>query len=375
MTCLITKRICATTLLSICIAGTRANALTPAVTPARARATIRANDNVESAGRLRNGTLEVSLIAARGTWYPEGVGGTAIRIAAWGEPNRPLQDPGPVVRLTLGQTVRATLANSLDRPLTVFGFGEKRGLRDSVVIAPGRSTVVSFKPDSAGTFYYVGTVAHSPPTGRDGSDSQLNGAIVVVQGDIMRSKANVYGNKPGYSFVLGGTPAEADLSAMPVPGPTLMLGKDAPVAVTIVNRKTDRASVHWHGVELDSYPDGVPGVSGTDTHLLPSIGPNDSLTIHFTPQRAGTFMYHSHFNEFQQISSGAFGPIIVLEKGKTYDSDIDRLLFDQATSRPAQLTFGSGEIYDFEFTPAHAGNYSLVFSQHDNPTTAVIRVR
>ena len=28
------------------------------------------------------------------------------------------------------------------------------------------------------------------------------------------------------------------------------------------------------------------------------------------PPRAGTFMYHSHFDEETQISSGVFGPII-----------------------------------------------------------------
>jgi FtsP/CotA-like multicopper oxidase with cupredoxin domain len=44
------------------------------------------------------------------------------------------------------------------------------------------------------------------------------------------------------------------------------------------------------------------------------------------PPRAGTFMYHSHFNEFKQITSGLYGPIIVLEPGQKYDPETDRVL-------------------------------------------------
>jgi FtsP/CotA-like multicopper oxidase with cupredoxin domain len=43
----------------------------------------------------------------------------------------------------------------------------------------------------------------------------------------------------------------------------------------------------------------------------------DSIVVRFTPPRAGTFMYHSHFNEFQQITSGLYGPLIVLEPDRS----------------------------------------------------------
>ena len=59
--------------------------------------------------------------------------------------------------------------------------------------------------------------------------------------------------------------------------------------------------MHWHGIELESYPDGVPGWSGSGTDILPSIAPHDSLTVRWTPPRAGSFMYHSHFNEARQM--------------------------------------------------------------------------
>jgi FtsP/CotA-like multicopper oxidase with cupredoxin domain len=48
--------------------------------------------------------------------------------------------------------------------------------------------------------------------------------------------------------------------------------------------------------------------------------------VRFTPPRAGTFMYHSHYNEFNQISSGLYGAIVVVDSGKKYDPETDRVL-------------------------------------------------
>lgn len=37
-------------------------------------------------------------------------------------------------------------------------------------------------------------------------------------------------------------------------------------------------------------------------------------------------MYHSHFNELQQISLGLYGAIVVLEPAQRYDPETDRVL-------------------------------------------------
>jgi FtsP/CotA-like multicopper oxidase with cupredoxin domain len=135
----------------------------------------------------------------------------------------------------------------------------------------------------------------------------------------IHSRPGAYGTVDGFAYALGdGAPR--------LPGPTLVLEKDEPVAITIVNRSHEAAAVHWHGIELESFPDGVPGWSGAGASLLPAIAPRDSLTVRFTPPRAGTFMYHSHFNELQQISTGLYGGIVVLERGQRFDSAIDRVL-------------------------------------------------
>jgi FtsP/CotA-like multicopper oxidase with cupredoxin domain len=157
---------------------------------------------------------------------------------------------------------------------------------------------------------------------------------------LVREKPRVYGNQPGFSFVMGGTPDEASPDAMPVPGPALILERGKPVSITIVNTSTDRAAVHWHGIELESYPDGVPGWSGAGNNVLPSIGPGDSLTVRFTPPRAGTFMYHSHFNEAHQISTGLYGPLIVVEPGERFDPASDKLLFFGTAGFGANPVFG-----------------------------------
>jgi FtsP/CotA-like multicopper oxidase with cupredoxin domain len=144
---------------------------------------------------------------------------------------------------------------------------------------------------------------------------------------LIRSRANVYGEYAGYGFVLGDSPAAATRDSFSVPGPTLELTRGKRVAITLVNQAYEPMAVHWHGIELESLPDGVPGWSGSGGTTLPHIMPGDSLTVRFTPPRTGTFMYHSHSNEMQQISSGLYGAIIVREPGARPDSAERTLLF------------------------------------------------
>lgn len=157
---------------------------------------------------------------------------------------------------------------------------------------------------------------------------------------LQREKPNVYGSQSGMSFVVDGTREAADATAMPVPGPMLVLERGKRVAVTIVNQSNDAASVHWHGIELESYPDGVPGWSGSGKNILPSIAPHDSLTVRWTPPRAGSFMYHSHFNEAKQMGAGLYGPIIVVEPGQHFDAETDKVLFFGAAGTGMNPVFG-----------------------------------
>jgi FtsP/CotA-like multicopper oxidase with cupredoxin domain len=105
-------------------------------------------------------------------------------------------------------------------------------------------------------------------------------------------------------------------------GPPLVLTRGQPVNITVINRLPEPTSVHWHGIELESYFDGVPAFSGMKPQFAPVIAPSDSFEARFTPPRAGTFIYHTHVNESRQHRAGLAGPLIVVDKGK-YDPTKD----------------------------------------------------
>jgi FtsP/CotA-like multicopper oxidase with cupredoxin domain/imidazolonepropionase-like amidohydrolase len=105
--------------------------------------------------------------------------------------------------------------------------------------------------------------------------------------------------------------------------PTIVLQRGVPVAITVVNHLREATSVHWHGIELDSYYDGVAGFSGHEAHLAPEIAPNDSFVARFTPPRSGKFMYHPHGSELRQQQAGLGGALIVVDSLDGYDATTD----------------------------------------------------
>jgi Putative multicopper oxidases len=112
----------------------------------------------------------------------------------------------------------------------------------------------------------------------------------------------------------------------PVPGPVLILQRGEPVEITIVNRLTEATSIHWHGIEIDSYFDGVPGFSGHPGQIAPAVEPGQSFVAKFTPPRAGTFIYHTHSHDEAQLAGGLYGALIVLEPGERYDPATDHVM-------------------------------------------------
>ena len=133
-----------------------------------------------------------------------------------------------------------------------------------------------------------------------------------------------FGKDPGMAFAIAKTPGAA--VEPKIPGPPLVLTQGEPTAIRVVNRLPEALAVHWHGIELESYFDGVPGVSGSGQRLMPAIAPGDSFVAEFTPPRAGTFIYHTHIDDLRQLSSGLYGPLIVLPPGKSFDPETDRIL-------------------------------------------------
>ena len=44
-----------------------------------------------------------------------------------------------------------------------------------------------------------------------------------------------------------------------------------------------------------------------------------------TPPRAGTYIYHTHWHDVAQLTSGLYGPLIVVEPGERFDPSTDKI--------------------------------------------------
>jgi FtsP/CotA-like multicopper oxidase with cupredoxin domain len=111
-----------------------------------------------------------------------------------------------------------------------------------------------------------------------------------------------------------------------MPGSPIVLTKGEPVSITVHNRLTTPISVHWHGIELDSYFDGVGGFSGSGNRIAPMVAPNDSFVARFTPPRPGTYMYHVHGERGEELASGLYGVLVVADSGTPFDPRTEPLV-------------------------------------------------
>ena len=122
------------------------------------------------------------------------------------------------------------------------------------------------------------------------------------------------GGQTAYGFVLQRGDSAPARDSVQLPGPVLELRRGEPVRLVVQNTmKDEHTGVHWHGLEIESYPDGVPNFSGIGSHIMPPVAPGESFAAEFTPPRSGTFPYHSHLNELRQIGSGMYGALIVTD--------------------------------------------------------------
>jgi FtsP/CotA-like multicopper oxidase with cupredoxin domain len=133
-------------------------------------------------------------------------------------------------------------------------------------------------------------------------------------------REHAYGDQPGYSYILqeGVNPPAPD--SLRIPSSTITLHQNEPTEIMVVNRSKATAAIHWHGIELESYYDGVGDWSGWNNYVAPPIAPGDSFVVRLTPQRAGTFIYHTHTDENTQLSSGLYGALIVLPPNGVADT-------------------------------------------------------
>jgi FtsP/CotA-like multicopper oxidase with cupredoxin domain len=162
------------------------------------------------------------------------------------------------------------------------------------------------------------------------------GRVVHLFADM---RPRVFGERPGFGFVVQEGTRRPTRDSVPIPGTPLLLTRGEPVRITVHNRLTTPLAVHWHGIELESYADGVGGWSGMGRRIAPMIAPGGAFVARFTPPRAGTFMYHVHNEHGDELASGLYAPLLVLEPGRPFDPQTDRV-FVIATGGPGA---GRGE--------------------------------
>ena len=129
---------------------------------------------------------------------------------------------------------------------------------------------------------------------------------------------SVFGGHPGYGFVLQewATPPAPD--SVRIPGSLLILRRGEPTRIVLHNRLRAPLSVHWHGIELDSYSDGVSGWSGATGSIAPPVAPGDTFVALMMPPLN---LHHVHNESGEELPSGLYGALVVLEPGAAPDAD------------------------------------------------------
>jgi len=134
-----------------------------------------------------------------------------------------------------------------------------------------------------------------------------------------------YGEAPGFRYGYSATPDAPVDSLTEAPGPVLVFHEGQQADVTVHNTMPLPTAVHWHGLELDAWACGVPAWSASDGRMSPVIAPGASFTYRLSFLRPGTFIYHSHLNDIDQLTGGLYGALVVLPAGESFQPETDHV--------------------------------------------------
>lgn len=267
------------------------------------------NDNLVSAGRGSGSTRTVALEIREGDWFPEGDSGLSEPVLALGEKGKPLQIPGPLVRVPAGTSVRATVVNHSADTLVMHGLGPRGPMPvDSFLLLPGSTGSVEFSVETPGTWFYWASPAGQSLVQRHGRHSQLSGALVVDPAGVTTPTDRV--------FVLGEWNQPIDTT-----GPKPWVPRDL---MTINGRMwpyterfnfTQGDSVHWRWVNASNvnHPMHLHGFyydvrskgtwEGDTLYAAPDVRkvvtetltPGQTMTMAWQAEQPGNWLFHCHF--------------------------------------------------------------------------------
>lgn len=186
---------------------------------------------------------------------------------------------------------------------------------------------------------------------------------------VQREPNRLVAGVPAVGFMLQRGDSVPPANRVRIPGPPLELERGKPVRIVVHNTMDEPTSVHWHGLEIESYPDGVPNWSGLGNRMYGQVAARDSFVAEFIPPRSGTYLYHSHLNDRAHILSGMYGAILVTDGPR--DLTRDHLIvtggggpavnaksespyaYVNGSRGPAPLRLTAGETHRLRFVSIH----------------------
>jgi FtsP/CotA-like multicopper oxidase with cupredoxin domain len=291
---------------------------------------------------------------------------------------------------------------------TVYAAGSSARMVVTERLAPGQTFALTWKPTRPGNWLfhchdnihldYGGNLDGTPRAPKTHQHAG-NHALEMMAGPVMGITVTGASSEPGTPadakrrhlrltarVDAGGTPEDPAFgyvlddggrstpSAAPyLPGPIVLLRRNEPVTIKVVNELPEPTSVHWHGIELESYYDGVADFAGDATRTAPAIAPGSSFVAHFTPPRSGTFIYHTHLDDTRQQRAGLSGALLVVDDPAAFDPSHDLVMLVtvprkradggvvllNGSSTPAPREFRVGERYRLRFINVHTARPSM----------------
>lgn len=126
-----------------------------------------------------------------------------------------------------------------------------------------------------------------------------------------------------------------DVRAMAIndslPAPTLDFKEGDTAIIHVTNNMDVESSIHWHGILLPNFQDGVPYLT------TPPILPGQTYTYKFPLKQSGTYWYHSHTGLQEQ--RGLYGALVIepQQKTHTYDHNLVLVLSDWTDENPNEV--------------------------------------
>lgn len=147
-----------------------------------------------------------------------------------------------------------------------------------------------------------------------------------------------------------------------VPGPELRANAGDTMVVKLTNHLNEPTTIHWHGIRLDA------GMDGTDAVQRPVL-PGETFEYRFVVPDAGTFWYHSHANETEQMERGMYGALIVEDPEDVIIADVERVIVIDDMKLDEQGAFKKPRWFVPRIVERHDGRQgeTLLINGRENP--------